>query len=257
MNFDNMNILSQKVEGVLSTVRNLRAQVATLQQDLATAQAEAHDKSMLLDVANKDLVDCKAALDARANQAQAQDDTLNALHSEIETLNARLIENTGVIELLNNKLSEQEATIESLNKQLSESTGSFESVNNQLSSQEAVISSLNAQIAEKNEQFESLNAQVAEKDSQIESLNIQLSEKASALDEKEQIIASQGEEIAEAQERFQQLLATIEKELGTEIPIDHAEENLDNEPTIVVHRDDDKDNDLFASDGGSQGGFFG
>ena len=45
-----INLLSQKVDSVLATVRNLRQEVAGLKQALAGANAELQDKTMLLEV---------------------------------------------------------------------------------------------------------------------------------------------------------------------------------------------------------------
>ena len=51
------------------------------------------------------------------------------------------------------------------------------------------------------------------------------------LAEMEKIIGEQGEEIQNAQEKFQNLLSTIENELGTEIPVQvQDEENQSVEP---------------------------
>lgn len=296
MNFDNMNILSQKVEGVLATVRNLRVQISSLQQALQKSEAEAHDKTMLLEAANRNLVDCKAALNARANQVAAQDSALNEARAALETATEKLTSNSETINALNTQAAENASTIATLSKQIEERDGIINSINSQLSDQEKMINTLTEQVNEKAGSFETLSAQIAEKDGLIDALNAQIAEKAAAIEEKDRIINAQGEEIAEAQERFQQLLATIEKELGTEIPIEQHtmpaeqdfsqeptaespaaepvvepleepapvdnienidQETLEEEPVIEVHAADEKDNDLFASNGGSQGGFFG
>ena len=62
MNLENINLLSQKVDGVLATVRNLRQEVAFLKGALDGARAELQDKNILLENANAELADCKAAL---------------------------------------------------------------------------------------------------------------------------------------------------------------------------------------------------
>ena len=74
MNFENMNLLSQKVESVLGTVRALREENAKLKQLLEGKDAQAEDQKNLLDSANAKIADYEAALNARANQAAAQDE---------------------------------------------------------------------------------------------------------------------------------------------------------------------------------------
>ena len=102
MNLENINLLSQKVDGVLATVRNLRQEVATLKGELEGARAELQDKSILLEGANTELADCKAALQARANQAAAQDETINQKQGAIDDLNRSLENmNAKVLELQN------------------------------------------------------------------------------------------------------------------------------------------------------------
>ena len=95
---------------------------------------------------------------------------------------------------------------------------------------------------EKNNIIDCLNGQVAEKNDIIDNLNNQ--------------VQNQSNEISEAQSKFQQLLSTIESELGTEININEPaaeqapEQQAENKPQ-------EENPDLFASNGGSQPGFFG
>ena len=63
MNLENLNVLSQKVDGVLSTVRGLRQEVSSLKVQLAEAQSGLQDRESLLQTANASLAECKAALD--------------------------------------------------------------------------------------------------------------------------------------------------------------------------------------------------
>lgn len=246
MNFENMNLLSQKVESVLATVRNLRAQVSTLQKSLQDAKDDAQDKAAMLEMANRELTDCKAALDARANQASAQNDAMNELRNKMEAINI------------------------------------------QIGSKDDIIGKLNKHIAEMSTTINDLRSEINDKASHIEALDAQI-------EEKDHAIQTQGEEIAEAQERFKQLLSTIESELGTEIVLDQTESQVANEAldedleeelqikdpgdfqiddniveesleetmataTAVQEEQtaEEKDNDLFsASNGGSQNTFFG
>ena len=279
-----MSVLSQKIEGVLGTVRTLKEENAKIKRELSQAVAMAQDKTLLLESAKHDLADCKAALDARANQANAQQDMLNRQTTQMEALNEKTV-------VLGQQLVEKDGCIESLESKVRELT----------SNQEL----LSGQINERAETVNALNAQVAEKDATIAKLMEQLSEKNALVDSLNEQLQAQNEEIAEAQEKFNQLVATIENELGTDISIDQdesaeqpaeesveeaaeeapeepaeqaetaddlvleevpteepteevAQEPEDDVPAIEVHGADEKDNDLFASkQEGSQTSFFG
>ena len=296
MNLEKMSVLSQKIEGVLGTVRTLKEENAKIKRELSQAQAMVQDKTLLLESAKHDLADCKAALDARANQANAQQDMLNRQTTQMEVLNEKTV-------VLGQQLVEKDGCIESLESKVRELTNNLDL--------------LNGQINERSETVSALNTQVAEKDATITSLMEQLSEKNSLIDNLNEQLQAQNEEIAEAQEKFNQLVATIEKELGTDIALDSnepvaeeiaeepaaeesvAEESAEAEksdddlvfedvtaenseaeesveepevdesvsqeqeaeedvPTIEVHGADENDNDLFASkQEGSQTNFFG
>ena len=290
MNLEKMSVLSQKIEGVLGMVRTLKEENAKIKRELSQAQAMVQDKTLLLESAKHDLADCKAALDARANQADAQQDMLNRQTTQMEALNEKTV-------VLGQQLVEKDGCIESLESKVRELT----------SNQEL----LSGQINERAETVSALNAQVAEKDATIAKLMEQLSEKSALVDSLNEQLQAQNEEIAEAQEKFNQLVATIESELGTDIALDsgdsapaaeepvaeesteepatsdedlvfedvtaensEAEESVEEPqvdesvsqeqeseedvPSIEVHGADEKDNDLFASkQEGSQTSFFG
>ncbi len=288
MNLEKMSVLSQKIEGVLGTVRTLKEENAKIKRELSQAVAMAQDKTLLLESAKHDLADCKAALDARANQANAQQDMLNQKDAEI----AKFVDRVTVF---GQQLVEKDGCIESLNDKIRELTEKSDL--------------LTGQVNEKAELLGALNTQVAEKDATIASLMEQLSEKNALVDSLNEQLQAQNEEIAEAQEKFNQLVATIENELGTDIAIDQdesaeqpaeesveetaeeapeepaeesaeqadaaddlvleevpteesteevAQEPEDDVPTIEVHGADENDNDLFASkQEGSQTNFFG
>lgn len=199
MNLEKMSVLSQKIEGVLGTVRTLKEENAKIKRELSQAQAMAQDKTLLLESAKHDFADCKAALDARANQANAQQEMLNKQASEIEVLNEKTV-------VLGQQLVEKDGCIESLESKIRELT----------SNQEL----LSGQINERAETVNALNTQVAEKDAAIAKLMEQLSEKSALVDSLNDQLQAQNEEIAEAQEKFNQLVATIESELGTDIELD-------------------------------------
>lgn len=199
MNLEKMSVLSQKIEGVLGTVRTLKEENAKIKRELSQAQAMAQDKTLLLESAKHDLADCKSALDARANQANAQQEMLNKQASEIEVLNEKTV-------VLGQQLVEKDGCIESLESKIRELT----------SNQEL----LSGQINERAETVNALNTQVAEKDAAIAKLMEQLSEKSALVDSLNDQLQAQNEEIAEAQEKFNQLVATIESELGTDIELD-------------------------------------
>lgn len=292
MNLEKMNMLSQKIEGILGTVRTLKDENAKIKRELSTAKAELQDKTLLLDTAKANLVDCKAALDARANQANAQQETLNQQQAEIASLNEKTT-------MLGQQLIEKDGCIESLNSKVQELNSNIDMLNGQLNEKVELLSSLNEQVSEKIATVETLMQQLSDKNAEIESLNVQLQ--------------AQNDEIAEAQEKFNQLVATIESELGSDFVLDQGEtaEEIQEEaaveetqedaepidafeaqeepaaeteeaveteetvepeedtsvsqesteediPTIEVHGADEKDNDLFASKSeGSQTNFFG
>ena len=289
MNLEKMSVLSQKIEGVLGTVRTLKEENSKIKRELSQAVAMAQDKTLLLESAKHDLADCKAALDARANQANAQQEMLNQKDAEI----AKFVDRVTVF---GQQLVEKDGCIESLNDKIRELTEKSDL--------------LTGQVNEKAELLGALNTQVAEKDATIASLMEQLSEKNALVDSLNEQLQAQNEEIAEAQEKFNQLVATIENELGTDIAIDQdesaeqpaeesveetaeeapeepaeesaeqadaaddlvleevpteesteeevAQEPEDDVPTIEVHGADENDNDLFASkQEGSQTNFFG
>ena len=282
MNLEKMSVLSQKIEGVLGTVRTLKEENAKIKRELSLAQAAAQDKTLLLESAKHDLADCKAALDARANQANAQQEMLNQKDAEIKNFVDR-------VTVFGQQLVEKDGCIESLNDKVRELTERSDM--------------LTGQVNEKSELLGVLNTQVAEKDATIASLMEQLSEKNALVDSLNEQLQAQNEEIAEAQEKFNQLVATIENELGTDIELDDgpaiepvvegseeaaeetpAEESAEPEevaeeaseepqmdesvsqeteaeedvPSVEVHGADENDNDLFASkQEGSQTNFFG
>ena len=281
-----MSVLSQKIEGVLGTVRTLKEENAKIKRELSQAQAAAQDKTLLLESAKHDLADCKAALDARANQANAQQEMLNQKEAEL----AKFVDRVTVF---GQQLVEKDGCIESLNDKVRELTEKSEMLNGQVYEKVELLSALNTQVAEKDATIASLMEQLSEKNALVENLNEQLQ--------------AQNEEIAEAQEKFNQLVATIENELGTDIDLDQdgpaiepvvdetaaeeapaedneevaeesAEEVADDAteepqidesvsqeqeaeedvPAIEVHGADENDNDLFASrQEGSQTNFFG
>lgn len=76
----------------------------------------------------------------------------------------------------------------------------------------------------KNAEVESLKATVAAKDSEIEQLRSNASADESKLAEMEKLVKDQDAEIQSAREKFQNLLTTIENELGTEIPVQESAE---------------------------------
>ena len=291
MNLEKVSMLSQKIEGVLGMVRTLKEENSKIKRELSQAQAVAQDKSLLLEAAKSDLADCKAALDARANQVNAQDEMLNQKDAELASLNEK-------INVFGQQLIEKDGCIESLNAKVQELNSNADLLNGQVNEKSELLNALNAQIIEKDATIASLMTQLNEKNNTIEGLNEQLQ--------------AQNDEIAEAQEKFNQLVATIENELGTDIELDQgdemapaaeaatetaptedeftevptekpaaaeeqvadesaeaaveepqvdesvSQETEDDVPTIEVHSADEKDNDLFASkQEGSQTSFFG
>ena len=201
MNLEKVSMLSQKIEGVLGLVRTLKEENARIRRELSQAKDEAQDKTMLLDSASKKLADCMAALDARANQANVQQDQLNQKSAEL----AALTEKSTV---LGQQLIEKDGCIESLNDKVRELSEKTDLLNGQLNEKMELLSALDAQIAEKDSMISNLMEQLSSRGTEIENLNVQLQ--------------AQNEEIAEAQEKFNQLVATIENELGTDIELNDS-----------------------------------
>ena len=206
MNLEKVSMLSQKIEGVLGLVRTLKEENARIRRELSQAKDEAQDKTMLLDSASKKLADCMAALDARANQANVQQDQLNQKSAEL----AALTEKSTV---LGQQLIEKDGCIESLNDKVRELSEKTDLLNGQLNEKMELLSALDAQIAEKDSMISNLMEQLSSRGTEIENLNVQLQ--------------AQNEEIAEAQERFTQLVETIESELGTDISLDQGDEDAE------------------------------
>ena len=206
MNLEKVSMLSQKIEGVLGLVRTLKEENARIRRELSQAKDEAQDKTMLLDSASKKLADCMAALDARANQANVQQDQLNQKAAEL----AELTEKSTV---LGQQLIEKDGCIESLNDKVRELSEKTDLLNGQLNEKIELLSALDAQIAEKDSMISNLMEQLSSRGTEIENLNVQLQ--------------AQNEEIAEAQERFTQLVETIESELGTDISLDQGDEDAE------------------------------
>lgn len=302
MNLENINLLSQKVDGVLTTVRNLRQENATLKQTLATKEAEMQDRNLVLESLNNEINDCKAALQARANQAAAQDEAINQKQGEIDGLRGELDSANAKITDLQNMLDQTNGNLQNANEKISWLDAGINERDEKLNAlqNDCMASKANESIL--NQKIEELNRIIAEKDNLIAERDNTIAEKDNAIDvlntEKASLnetIQAQGEEIREAQERFKQMVSTIENELGTEIPVDvafneqpaaqvaepaaeevaqpepepvaepeqvaepesHIVPAEDEEDIIEVHPANEKEPDLFASAGGSQPGFFG
>lgn len=141
-----MNLLSQKVDSVLGTVRALREENAKLKLQLANASAQAEDQKNLLDSANAKLADFQAALDARANQAVAQDQIINEKNRDIENLNSQINEKNGIIDSLNGQINEKNGIIDDLNGQVNEKNNIIDCLNGQVAEKNGIIDDLNNQI---------------------------------------------------------------------------------------------------------------
>ncbi|MCF0224123.1 MAG: hypothetical protein HUK20_07625 [Fibrobacter sp.] len=283
MNFENVNVLSKKIEGVLGTIRALKVENAKLSRELVSTQSMLQDKAMLLETANANLLDCKAELNDRENRVNAQDESINSKTQEIQALSYQVTDNANTIASLNTQMSEKDAAIASLNAQMADKEQTVAALNALASEKDTAIATLNGIIADKDKMIASLNAQAADRDSCIDQLNVKLEakenavngltaqtknlleakekiqqeknllereveekvraiealkadlvEKESAIEEMNVQLQAQNEEIAEAQEKFQQLVATIESELGTEFMTDagvaESEGDLAEEP---------------------------
>lgn len=77
-------------------------------------------------------------------------------------------------------------------------------------------------LAEKSAEVESLKSAVQAKDSEIEQLRSSVAALESKVVEADKVVKEQDVEIQKASEKFQNLLATIESELNTEIPLQES-----------------------------------
>ncbi len=111
------------------------------------------------------------------------------------------------------------AELENLRSEMSEKSRQVEMLEGELASKNADVSNLNAELASKNSEAETLRATIAERDAELESAKASLSEKEAKLADMDKVVSEQGDEIQNAREKFQNLLSTIESELGTEIPV--------------------------------------
>ena len=255
MNFEKVNVLSQKIEGVLSTVRTLKEENQSLKQQLAASKASDQDKSMLLEKANENLAACQAALNEEQNQIQSRTQSLNTKDLEIEDLKAKLGEKDEKLQQCVGLLQQSADRIKEYEAKCAESAEALQACQAQVQEGESKVLNLS-------EENGSLKSELEEKIGLIESLNAQLQ--------------AQADEIAEAQEKFSQLVATIETELGTDLTLEQTEEPVEREsleedlveqetaeedvPVIEVHPADEKEEDVkgpSASYGGSQTNFFG
>ena len=157
MNLENINLLSQKVDGVLTTVRNLRQENATLKQTLATKEAEMQDRNLVLESLNNEITDCKAALQARANQAAAQDEVINQKQGEIDGLRGELDGANTKIADLQNMLDQTNGNLQNANEKISwleaginERDGKLNAVQNECAAAKANEVLLNQKIEELN-----------------------------------------------------------------------------------------------------------
>ena len=88
-----------------------------------------------------------------------------------------------------------------------------------------VIRVLRAEKAQMESKIQSFDSVLAQKDEEIAMLKSSLEERSVELTSLNDTVKNQEEEIQLAQERFQQLLSTIEAELGTEISIAPSEQD--------------------------------
>jgi chromosome segregation ATPase len=113
--------------------------------------------------------------------------------------------------------------IESMLEALRHLKGEKADADKTIASQKAELESLRANEAEKVARIESLESQLAEKDSELEKVKAELASRDEKIAEMDGIVSEQGNEIQKAREKFQNLLSTIESELGTEISVQSPE----------------------------------
>ncbi|MGM9984892.1 hypothetical protein [Fibrobacter intestinalis] len=156
-------------------------------------------------------------LDTLSQKIQSMLEAMRRLKNEKANADKMIEESTNSNQALQADVNEKARRIEELQEELSNKNGELESQAAELESKKTAA--------------ESLQSTLAERDAELESLKAALAEKEEKLAEMEKIIGEQGEEIQNAQEKFQNLLSTIENELGTEIPVQaQDEENQSVEP---------------------------
>ena len=182
MNLENINLLSQKVDGVLTTVRNLRQENATLKQTLATKEAEMQDRNLVLESLNNEINDCKAALQARANQAAAQDEAINQKQGEIDGLRGELDSAKAKITDLQNMLDQTNGNLQNANEKISWLDAGINERDEKLNAlqNDCMASKANESIL--NQKIEELNRIIAEKDNLIAERDNTIAEKDNAID---------------------------------------------------------------------------
>ena len=255
MNLENLNVLSQKVDGVLATVRGLRQEVSSLKLQLAETQAELQDRDSLLQTANTNLAECRAALDVRANQAAVQAEALNKKELSLQEVTQKLEQAKSDLTAQEQKfasqanvlsqketvlagkeaeLAEKIALLAQKNEELEAKTRELTAKDEQLNERDMSLNQKDVQLADKttllaqrDEEVSLLKQELAEKETAIADKDVdlakkteELAQKTAELAQKDETIQSQAGEIAEIQDKFKQLLATIEKELGSEFPVD-------------------------------------
>lgn len=277
MNFEKMNELSQKVEGVLGTVRNLKEENASLRQQLVDAQAAVQDKTTLLETANANLAACQAALNEQECQTKSQTQSLNTKDLEIEDLRVKLEGCVKESEDLKETISQQENQIREKNEKLSQSAALLQESAERIREYEAKraeneealrasqsqVQELAGKLNEREEELCRVNAEKDEKQASIaeltetvNALKSEIEQKNGSIDSLNVQLQAQADEIADAQEKFNNLLATIENELGTELPVERLEPVVDDLPTIEVHGADENTDKPSAGQGGRQTSFF-
>ena len=107
-----------------------------------------------------------------------------------------------------------------------------------------VIRVLRAEKAQMESKIQSFDSVLAQKDEEIAMLKSSLEERSVELTSLNDTVKNQEEEIQLAQERFQQLLSTIEAELGTEISIAPSEQESSSVPN--EQQEDAPQSDFFS-----------
>ncbi len=104
-------------------------------------------------------------------------------------------------------------------KSVAAKSAELEDLRTAMSEKSRQIEALQGELASKESEAEALRKTVAERDAELESTKATLSEREAKLADMDKVVSEQGNEIQNAQEKFQNLLSTIESELGTEIPV--------------------------------------
>lgn len=152
-------------------------------------------------------------LDVLSQKIESMLDALRRLKNEKAESDKALASKISEITALQGELDGKNAEVENFKAILAEKDAELEKSKADLAAKDAELGNLQATVADIRAEQESLKGALAEKDAKTAEL--------------EGVVNEQGAEIQTAREKFQNLLSTIENELGTEIPVQTPEDGAE------------------------------